>query len=68
MHMIRRVLVGTAAFLSTAVPAVAQTTAAAPAAAPADTGSGLIWVWAWILVAGVFIFIVGTSVGGARRR
>jgi hypothetical protein len=63
MPMLRRVLLTAATFLSGAVPAVAQTTAAAPP----DSGPSLLWVWAWILVAGILIFIVGTSMGVRRR-
>lgn len=63
MPIIRRVLLATFAFLSAAVPAGAQATAAAPP----DQGPSLIWVWAWILIAGIIIFIVGTSMGVRRR-
>lgn len=60
MLMVRRVLLAIAAFLSCAVPVSAQTSMAT------DSGPSLIWVWAWILVAGIIIFIVGTSMGVRR--
>ena len=63
MPIIRRVLLAMFAFLSAAVPAGAQ----AAAAAPLDQGPSLLWVWVWILVAGVIIFIIGTSMGVRRR-
>lgn len=63
MPMLRRVLFTAAAFLSGALPASAQMSAAAPP----DNGPSLLWVWGWILVAGIFIFIVGTSLGARRR-
>lgn len=62
MPMFRRVLLATAAFLSAAVPAAAQN-----ATTTADTGPSLLWVWGWILIAGIAIFIIGTSLGARRR-
>jgi len=59
MQLIRRALLGAITFLATALPASAQMSAAAPA----DTGPSLLLVWGWILIAGVIIFIVGTSLG-----
>jgi hypothetical protein len=67
MSSIRRALLATVAVLSAALPAAAQTTAPAAAAAP-DQGPSLLWVWGWILVAGVTIFIIGTSIGVSGRR
>jgi hypothetical protein len=57
MQAIRRSVLAVITVLAAAVPASAQTAAAA------DTGPSLLWVWVWILVAGVFLMIVGTSVG-----
>ena len=71
MQLVRRALLAVAALVGTAVPALAQNSmSAAPAAAPggADMGNGaLLWVWVWILIAGIAIFIVGTSMGQQRR-
>ena len=59
MQAIRCALLGLVAFIAAAVPAGAQTAAAAPT----DSGPSLLWVWVWILVAGVIVMIVGTSIG-----
>lgn len=62
MQTFRRILPVLLAFLATAGPASAQDMGS-------STGSGgLIYVWGWILVAGIFIMIVGTSVGVRGRR
>ena len=58
MQSIRRAFLAIAAFLACAVPAAAQM-----ASDSTTSGSSLILVWVWILVAGVIIFIVGTSMG-----
>jgi hypothetical protein len=63
MHTIRRAVLSVATFLAAAVPAAAQTTSGGT-----DTGPSLLWVWVWILVAGIIIFIVGTSIGSGQRR
>jgi hypothetical protein len=55
MQAIRRTLLAVITVLAAAAPASAQTAT--------DTGPSLLWVWVWILVAGVFLMIVGTSVG-----
>jgi hypothetical protein len=64
MHSIRRIATGLLVALAWALPASAQTTAAAAT----DSGPSLLWVWGWILVAGIFIMIVGTSLGAGTRR
>lgn len=64
MTTIRRVLLATVAFLSSAASVSAQTTAAAPA----DQGPSLLFVWGWILAVGVTVFIIGTSIGVSGRR
>ena len=56
MKSIRRALIGALTFLATALPASAQT-------GTAPAGPSLLLVWGWILIAGVIIFIVGTSLG-----
>lgn len=56
MQAIRRTLLAAITVLAAAAPASAQTAAT-------DTGPSLLWVWVWILVAGVFLMIVGTSIG-----
>ncbi len=65
MRSFRRALLAVVAFFSCALPAAAQTTV--PAAV--EQGPSLLWVWVWILVAGIIIFIIGTSAGlGSGRR
>jgi hypothetical protein len=62
MLTIRRTLLAVVASVVTAFAATA------PAAAQGmDTGPSLLGVWVWILVAGVAIFIIGTSLGVSRR-
>jgi len=60
MQIIRGAALSILAVLGSALPAAAQV-----AAAGTDNGSGgsLAFVWGWILVAGIIIFIVGTSLG-----
>lgn len=62
--VINRIAAAAALLAATAAPAVAQT----PAATTEAGGPSLLWVWGWILVAGVIIFIVGTSLGVRGRR
>jgi hypothetical protein len=62
MLTIRRTL------LAVVASVVSAFAAASPAAAQGmDTGPSLLGVWVWILVAGVAIFIIGTSLGVSRR-
>jgi hypothetical protein len=56
MQSIGRALLAVSLVLASALPAAAQGTAM-------DSGPSLIMVWVWILIAGVIIFIVGTSMG-----
>ena len=59
-----RRIAATIALLATATaPAYAQSSAAAPMN---DQGPSLLWLWVWILVAGIIIFVVGTSMGMSR--
>ena len=64
MQKIRSAALSVLAVLASALPAAAQV-----AATGADTGNGtgtggsLALVWGWILIAGIVIFIVGTSLG-----
>ena len=67
MSKISRTLVAIAAFLAPSLPAVAQMTSS-DAMAAGSQGPSLLWVWGWILVAGVLVFIIGTSLGVRGNR
>jgi hypothetical protein len=67
MKRVRQALVtlgATLASVASALPASAQM-ASAPGT---EQGPSLLWVWGWILVAGVIIFVVGTSLGQPSGR
>lgn len=68
MAKVIRSIVAVAAVLATSLPAAAQMTSEAGGTAGAAQGPSLLWVWGWILVAGIIVFVVGTSLGVRGNR
>ncbi len=66
MESIRRVVGAASGALAVSLALAAP--ASAQMAGGGDAGGGsLLWVWVWILVAGVAIFVAGTSLGVGKK-